>query len=151
MVARDGVTNESEFLALKESEKGGGIKPGKVAALWFPSPVHKVGVLPPVFETVLGVWYGGAAPIGVGRAFLVRNPMTLEQVTPLITLMGFDEGSGVIIVLMKLFGNCGGKGERREEDEDAENEGDTGTTKQQGSESSHVGDEASLRIFTEGG
>ena len=63
MVARDGVANESEFLAVKESEEGGCIETGKMAAVGFPSPFHKLIVLPPMFETVLRLWYAPAAPI----------------------------------------------------------------------------------------
>lgn len=81
MVAGDGVADESEFLAMEESEEGGGIKPGEVAAVRFPSPIHKLPVLPPMSETVLGVWNGGAAPVRVGRTLLVRNPPTFGQVT----------------------------------------------------------------------
>ena len=68
-----------------------------------------------------------------------------------LALMGFDEGNGVIIFVIESFGNCWGKRERREEDEDAENESDCATTKQQGSKSTHGGDEASLPISTQGG
>ena len=84
MVPSHRVTNKCHCLSLHNLQKCLGIKPWQVTLVWFPSPIEKIHVHPPLHETILWFWDCCTAWIGIEEwPSWFSNPMTFRQVTAL--------------------------------------------------------------------